>query len=84
MAYEVKPNSGSMFVNDKKEKDTHPDRKGSALIGGVEYWVSGWLKKTKEGATWLSLSFEPKQAAQRQAPNRYAQARGRDDDDIPY
>ena len=41
--YEQKDNSGAMFVNDKKETDSHPDRKGSAMIGGVAYWDSGWI-----------------------------------------
>lgn len=69
MAYEAKDNSGSIFANDRKEKDTHPDGKGSAMIGGVEYWVSSWNKKTQEGKSWRSLSFTPKdgQTAQ-QAP----------------
>lgn len=61
MAYEQKPNSGSLFVNDKKESDTHPDRTGSALIGGVEYWVSGWIKEGARGK-WMSLAFKPKDA----------------------
>ena len=60
MAYEINENTGSLFVNEKKETDNHPDRQGSALIEGVEYWVSGWLKKSKEGKPWLSLSFRPK------------------------
>jgi hypothetical protein len=60
MAYEPRDNSGSVFQNDRKEKDTHPDRAGSAMVGGVEYWVSGWLKKDKNGRPFLSLAFKPK------------------------
>ena len=37
MAFEQRDNSGAIFVNDRKEKDTHPDRSGSALIDGREY-----------------------------------------------
>jgi len=43
MAFDQKDNTGAIFVNDRKEKDTHPDRSGSATIGGVQYWVSGFL-----------------------------------------
>jgi hypothetical protein len=61
MAYEQKDNSGSIWVNDRKEQDTHPDRTGTARIGGVDYWVNGWLRKTGEGKPYLSLSFKEKQ-----------------------
>lgn len=59
MSYEQKPNTGSLFKNDKKEKDTHPDRTGTALIDGVAYWVSAWTKEGKNGK-WQSLAFKKK------------------------
>lgn len=68
MAYEQRELSGSVFVNSEKQKDSHPDFKGSALIDGKHYWVSGWKKKTGAGKTWLSLSFKAKDAAQSDAP----------------
>jgi len=81
MAYEMKENSGSMFVNTKKEKDTHPDRNGTALIGGVEYWVSGWIKETKSGDKWLSLAFKPKE----QTPSKPQPSRSNEEEDqIPF
>ena len=49
MAYETKDNTGSVFQNERKEKDTHPDRTGSAKIGGVDYWVNGWIKQDRNG-----------------------------------
>lgn len=59
--YEIKDNSGSIFRNQKKEKDTHPNLTGSARINGVDYWVSCWSKPTKDGSDkWLSLAFKPK------------------------
>src|SRR5262245_18594540 len=61
VAFEQKDNSGSVWVNDRKEQDTHPDRTGSAKIDGVDYWVNGWLRKTNDGKPYLSLSFKPKQ-----------------------
>lgn len=54
-------NSGSLSKNKKKEKDNHPDVKGSAIIDGVEYWVSGWTKIGDEGDRWMSLSFQKKE-----------------------
>lgn len=52
-------NSGSISKNQRKEKDSHPDLKGKATVGGQEYWISGWLKDGENGK-WYSLSFEPK------------------------
>lgn len=60
MAYETKPNSGSLFKNDRKEKETHPDYKGQAIVGGAEMWVSAWIKEGKSGK-FMSLSFTPKE-----------------------
>ena len=59
MAYEQRDNSGSVFVNDRKEKDTHPDRTGTAMIDGISYYVSGWIKEGAKGK-FMSLSFKRK------------------------
>lgn len=58
--FEQRDNRGAIFRNEKKEKDTHPDRTGSALIGGVAYWVSGWNEESGKGEKYVSLSFKPK------------------------
>lgn len=63
MAFEPRDNSGALFVNDRREKETHPNAKGSAIIGGVEYWVSAWTKTDRNGGKFQSLSFEPKEKA---------------------
>jgi hypothetical protein len=33
---------------------------GSAKINGEDFWVHGWLKKTKDGKPYLSLAFKKK------------------------
>src|SRR5262245_63158057 len=80
MAFEQKDNSGSIFVNDNKTQDTHPDRSGSAKIDGMDYWVNGWLRKTKGGEPYLSLSFRRKDAATSSGGGK---VRGDMDDAIP-
>jgi len=55
-------NRGAIFKNDRKEKDTHPDYKGSLNVEGAEYWVSSWIKEGPKGK-FMSLSLTPKDQA---------------------
>jgi hypothetical protein len=57
---EKKDNSGVLFTNNKREKETHPHYNGKATINGTEYYVSSWVKEGKTGK-FLSLSFKPVQ-----------------------
>jgi len=61
--YRPKDNTGSIFRNEKKEKDTHPDGTGSAVIDGVEYWVSSWNAVGKSGIQYRNLAFKRKDFA---------------------
>lgn len=75
---------GVLFKNDRKEQDNHPDYKGSLNVGGVEFWLSAWIKQGEKGK-FMSLSVKPKEQKQaepqrRQPPPR----RGRPDDDQPF
>ena len=79
MAYEQRDNSGSLFKNDKKEKENHPDYKGSCMVNGVEMWMSAWLKNGKNG-TFMSFSFTPKEQPKKQS----APVPTEDFDDIPF
>jgi hypothetical protein len=64
MAYEQKPNEGTLFANKDKQSDAHPNAKGSALIGGVEYWVSAWTNTAQtSGDRYQKLKFTPKDEA---------------------
>ena len=69
MAYEQRDNSGTIFTNDRKEKDSHPDRTGTAMIDGVMYYVSGWIKDGNKGK-FLSLAFKRKEEKQEESPQR--------------
>jgi hypothetical protein len=70
---------GVLFKNDRKEKDTHPDYKGSCEINGEEMWMSAWLKQGKNG-TFMSFSFTPKEQPKKQS----APVPTEDFDDIPF
>lgn len=60
MAYETKDNTGSLFRNNRKESERHPDYNGSVRIDGHDLWISGWLKETKDGQKYFSLAFKRK------------------------
>jgi hypothetical protein len=60
MTFTPKDNTGSLWINDRKNKDEHPDRTGSIMVAGTEYWLNGWIKKTKDGKPFMSLSVRPK------------------------
>lgn len=82
--YEQKDNSGALFVNDKKETENHPDRKGSAKIGGVDYWVSGWVNESKNGTKYMSMKFTEKEEAKAIEAKQAVEAPSDDLDDLPF
>ena len=85
-------NRGAIWPNDRKEKETHPDYKGSANIGGVEYWVAAWKRRPDASDNYPILKFAFEQKEQRQANTSGEQRRSKPqktvqpdfDDDIPF
>jgi hypothetical protein len=82
-------NRGSIWKNEKKETDKHPDFTGSLNVDGTDYWVSAW--KRKEGASDKApaLSFSVKKKDGKAPPTRSGSKptqSGRDDMDdmIPF
>lgn len=67
MAYD-NTNRGVLFINERKEKDTQPDRTGSINIEGVEYFLDGWIKDGSKGK-FLSLSVKRKEKQPEAAPS---------------
>ena len=75
--------SGSLSRNTKKD-DEHPkwpDYKGSIVVEGRDYYLAGWIKKGKDGATFLSLAVQRKDEAQASKPKPQADA---GDDALPF
>ena len=69
MAYEQRDNSGSFFENERKEQDNHPDYTGKAMVNGVMYWASLWVKETQGGKEYFSFSLKEMEQ-QGQQPQR--------------
>ena len=62
MAYEIKPNSGSLFKAKDQPTDAHPGYTGTINVDGKEYWLAGWVKESKAGQKYFSLSVKPNEA----------------------
>lgn len=91
-------NRGVLFKNDRKEQDNHPDYTGKIDVGGVEYWLSAWIKEGQRGK-FMSLSIKPREEQRQQPVGQRAAAQVRrpdpistgrqsiipnDDSDIPF
>lgn len=84
MAFEQKPNTGTLFINDRKTTENHPDRAGTINVGGTEYWLNGWIKTDKKGRQYLSLAVKAKQAASAKPEAKAEVPEDFQDDDIPF
>ncbi len=58
---QTRPNSGTLSKNTRKAKPTHADYVGSIDVDGRQYYVDAWVKDSKSGGKFLSLSLKPKQ-----------------------
>jgi hypothetical protein len=76
-------NSGILGRNLRKEKDTHPTHSGRCTVGGVEYWISAWVKEGQDGSKFFSLAFKPREEQQTAAQPQHAAA-DEFSDDIPF
>ena len=81
--YEQKPNTGVLFKNNRKEKDTHPNTNGTCLIDGKTYRISGWTKE-KNGEKYQSLAFTLVEAPKSEGVPAEARPPKNDDDDLPF
>lgn len=44
-----KVNRGSLYVNDKKETEKHPDLTGQLNVNGTLHWFKAWYVQPVEG-----------------------------------
>lgn len=85
MAFEHKTNTGSLFKNDKRITDNHPNATGSGKFAcpgcgqETELDIAAWTKDGSKGK-FQSLSIKPKQQSSGQTESHSAD----DDQDVPF
>jgi hypothetical protein len=57
-----KVNRGALFKNEPN----HSDYQGELNVAGMTYWINGWIKESKSGSKYMSLSVKPKTAPQKE------------------
>ena len=78
-------NKGALFKNDKKESENQPDYRGPINVNGVDMEIAAWLKTSKAGKKFMSLSIGPKWEPKQTADSRPEPPPIDDfDDDIPF
>ena len=76
-------NSGVLFKNEKREKESHPHYKGNIRVDGQDFWLSAWIKEGKNGK-FMGLAVSPKEE-QTSQPQSKPKAKIEDmDSDIPF
>lgn len=76
-------NRGALFKNDKQGNEKRPDYKGDLNVEGVEYRVSAWIKKSKGGMNFMSLSIEQKDGQKSKSPPVQVPVQDFVDDELP-
>ena len=84
MAYEQKNNSGSLFRNDKKETEKQPDYNGTVKVEGKDYKLAAWVKESKSGQKYFSLSLTEANAMANGNTNATTAFGAKNDTDLPF
>lgn len=61
-------NRGALFKVSEKKQEKSPDYTGTINVGGTEMKIAGWIRKSKAGATYLSLQVSEQQERQESKP----------------
>lgn len=82
-------NRGTLFRNDRKETDRHPDYTGRININGTDHWLSAWIKEAgpnarNPGQKFMSLSIGDECQRQSPPPASNPSQGSFDEDDIPF
>jgi hypothetical protein len=86
MAYEMKPGEGSVFRNEKKVEDWHPEFRGRVMLpDGVVHWVDVRERVGKDGGSmWLSIRIGKAVVSRHEVEKSNGYQRSGGDEDIPF
>jgi len=59
---------GVLFKNNKRTHEKQPEYTGSTQVNGQEFWLSAWVKESKNGQKFFSLSLTPKEPVEESPP----------------
>lgn len=78
-------NRGVLFRNERKETDNQPDYTGSINVEGEERWLDAWVRESKDGKKFFSISTRSKNAAPqaKQQPRQQPQ-QPKQSGDVPF
>ena len=96
MSFVPKPNTGSLWHNDRKTDEKHPDMRGEVVVSKsllvdliakgedpVKIALAGWNKTTINGRDYMSLvASEPFVPQKKVEP--VTKAEPEDDEDVPF
>lgn len=74
-------NKGTLFKNDKRTTDKHPDYTGKINVGGTEFRLAAWIRVGKNGSKFMSLAVSE---SQEQGATTRASAPVDMSDEIPF
>lgn len=72
-------NRGALFKNNRKETEKHPDYTGTLDVNGTEHYLSAWIKESKNGTKFMSVSLGKAKEQKQEKP-----VEDDLDDDIPF
>ena len=77
--FEHKENTGSIFKNDYKKADNHPDYKGKVNANGKLMDIALWVRKSEGGKTYFSVKLSEPFVKSEQLPSE-----PEDETDLPF
>jgi hypothetical protein len=88
MSYEMREGQGSLFENERRSEDWHPEFRGKVMLpGGVVHWCDV-KERVGERGRWLSLRIgrevAPRAVSRHEVEKSNGYQKPVGDDDIPF